>query len=65
MIRTANINAVIIVVLATVSEVVVSIPIEATVLDFQVASYKSIVRVVVDFLFLDNSLTREEKLSLI
>lgn len=65
MIRTANINAVIIVVLATVSEVVVSIPVEATVLDFQVASYKSIVRVVVDFLFLDNSLTREEKLSLI
>ena len=65
MIRTANINAVIIVVLATVSEVVVSIPVEATVLDFQVESYKSIVRVVVDFLFLDNSLTREEKLSLI
>lgn len=65
MVRLANINTVIIVVLATVSEVVVSIPVEATVLDFQVASYKNIVRVVVDFFFLDNSLIREEKLSLL
>ena len=35
------------------------------ILGFQVASYKSIVQVIVDFLFLDNNLTREEKLSLI